>query len=172
MKQKKHLFGKPNQQVTDRRTDLQFHCLTEGDSYDLYQIYVKNEWTTCESYEEWLDCGGDWDIFEGDPDMIKINGDVNYFVKIDNHIFYTAERYNEEGMIEGILRSFYSNGSDRYCGYYTKYFNDRPVNESIQNWDAWDAMENGIAYRGGAGYSYEIQHLRDPYGSRPAKHAA
>lgn len=41
MKTKKQLFGKPNQQVTDRRTDLQFHCLTEGDSYDLYKYAWK-----------------------------------------------------------------------------------------------------------------------------------
>lgn len=86
-------------------------------------------------------------LFEGDPDMLKLNGETVLFTDIkyrgEQFVIYLDGSYivdNEE--IERMLSVFYT---DEYQLSF----------DSIEG--GWDAFHDGmIAYRGGAGYSYSI----------------
>lgn len=77
------------------------NLITE-DSYELYEICKENGWADCE-YE-------DFDVlefFEGDPDMIRVDGQIGYFWYNEENdtIYYYFDEWGHN--IGSILRDFY-----------------------------------------------------------------
>lgn len=99
------------------------------------------------------------EFFEGDPDMLKINGETIYFALYgDNVYFYSA--YNDREA-RGILRDFFAPGKMVHAGYYRYYWpTGKSFSECPQTWDALNRLNCAIAYRGGCGYTYNIFPLR------------
>lgn len=95
--------------------------------------------------------------FEGDPDELRIDGHTVLFIDIQNPenteqtIIYLDGSYevNEDEIIKR-LTEFYSvdeNGADSFELYYNRI---ESTNENMRN------LKNGIAYRGGKGYTYSL----------------
>lgn len=126
------------------------------DSYPLFQLCKAEDWTSAETYDQWLDIGGELIFFEGDPDMIKINGATGYFAQWGDQVFF----YFDEccGNAEDMLRAFFATyktgttlgGESWICGQNPEGVTDR------DSWEDWYALRTGIAYRGSAGYTYWI----------------
>lgn len=125
------------------------------DSYALYEFCLENEYTDL-SYDEWLENGGDLQFFEGDPDMLKLDGEIGYFAKCGDKVFFYLGDVWDDSRARGILRDFFAGGSVHNWGYYSKFIPNKRFPDGCQNWDAWDDMQNAIAYRGGCGYCYNI----------------
>ena len=128
------------------------------DSYELYEYCKEQGYTDCD-YDDWL-CDGPLGFFEGDPDMIKIDGEVGYFCECGDKVFYYFDEWRTNNA-EKILRAFfgaYRTGISLGCTSWIDGEDPEGVyaDSDIQNWDAWDKIENGIAWRGGAGYCYWI----------------
>lgn len=129
-------------------------------NYPLYQLCKENGYTDA-SYDEWCEDCCDLSYFEGDPDMLKWNGETIYFGLDGDKVFYYSEAEGDEKkQIEGILRDFFASGEVKWLGYGSKYIHTKKCPENYQHWDAWDRMQAGIAYRGGYGYYYDIIPLR------------
>lgn len=111
-----------------------------NDPGEFYELCVKQEWT--DEPEEYFD---ELAMFEGDPDMIRVNGKTGYFFELDNTIWYWFEEYGES--IDKILIAFYEKRLNK------EYWED------MQSWQYFDT-HNAIAYRGGQGYVYTIYPLR------------
>ena len=129
------------------------------DSYPLYEYCIENKLTDM-NYEDWYQDCGELSFFEGDPDIIKVHGDTGCFCRCGNIVFY----YFDDMMThdaEYLLRTFY-NAFDTgiTLGGYSWIKGDLPKGvsnaECIQNWDTFDKINTGIAWRGGAGYVYKI----------------
>lgn len=120
------------------------------DPYELWEWSVENGWTDC-TYEDW----NVLEFFEGDPDIIKVNGDTGYFFyrKDNDTIYYWFDECFTGYNISAILVRFYEH---RLHKEYTP---------DVQSWAWWDSAEDGIAYRGGSGYVYTIfpLHFADRY---------
>ena len=117
------------------------NLITE-DSYEFYKICKDNGWTDSE-YE-------DFDVlsfFEGDPDMIHIEGQIGYFWyhQSTDTIFYYFDEWGSR--VGSILRDFYKK---------------RLHKERWEFDNAWEYFDthNCIAYRGGSGYLYSLFPLR------------
>lgn len=127
------------------------------DSYELYELCKKNGWTDCD-YETWYQNGGELEFFEGDPDMIKLDGNVGYFCKVDDTVFFYFDDY--ESHAEMMLKAFYSayktgitiGGESWIAGKDPEGVKDVTEN----HWETWKKMDTGFAYRGGAGSTYWI----------------
>lgn len=129
-----------------------------NDSYELYEFCVKNEWTNLD-YEEWSECGGELAFFEGDPDIIKIDGVTGYFCECGDVVFYYFDEWY--GDARAMLEAFYNaHQTGVTLGGYSWMSGHNPEGvvdldaEGGNLWDAWDELETGIAWRGGAGYVY------------------
>lgn len=137
--------------------DLQFINVLE-DSFELWQYCKENNFTDCKDYEEFYNNGGDLSFFEGDPDIIKLDGETGYFCLCGNKVFY----YFDDCMThkaEELLKAFYSGlncqgvtlGGESYiCGSLPEDF------ENCQSWKDFEKISTGIAFRGGAGYIYSL----------------
>ena len=117
------------------------NLITE-DSYELYEICKENGWADCE-YE-------DFDVlefFEGDPDMIRVDGQIGYFWYNEENdiIYYYFDEWGHN--IGSILRDFYKKRLHK------EYW------PGMQSWEYFDT-HNCIAYRGGSGYVYSLFPLR------------
>lgn len=114
-----------------------------NDPYEFYEVCKENEWTDSD-YEDFDALS----MFEGDPDIIRINGQTGYFihVKETDTVYYYYEEYGEH--IDRILIDFFEK---------RLHFDHCP--ENVQSWE-WFENHNGIAYRGGYGYVYNIYPLR------------
>lgn len=117
------------------------NLITE-DSSELYEICKDYGWTDCE-YE-------DFDVlafFEGDPDMIRIDGQIGYFWyhESTDTIFYYFDEWGSR--VGSILRDFYKKRLHK-----ERWEFDNP-------WEYFDT-HNCIAYRGGSGYLYSMFPLR------------
>ena len=95
--------------------------------------------------------------FEGDPDELRINGKTVLFTDTTNPentartVIYMDGSYEvDENEIVKRLTEFYSvdeDGADTFDLYY----------DSIESTNAnMEALDNGIAYRGGSGYTYSL----------------
>ena len=136
---------------------LQFINVLE-DSFELWQYCKENDFTNCKDYEEFYNNGGDLSFFEGDPDILKIDGEIGYFALCGEKVFY----YFDDCMThkaEYLLKAFYSGlncqgitlgGNSFICGSLPKDFED------CQNWKDFEKVKTGIAFRGGAGYFYSL----------------
>lgn len=136
---------------------MEFINLLE-DSYPLYELCRKNSWTSYETFEKFYQNSGELDFFEGDPDMIKIDGEYGYFFKYGETVFYWIEWKHDAA--EMMLKKFFATfktgitrGGESYC-----YGENPPgvVDIKKDHWKIWERMDTGIAYRGGAGYTYWI----------------
>lgn len=120
----------------------------------LYDYCVKEGYTD-EDYENW-----DFlTFFEGDPDLIKVDGDEGYFCECGDIVFYYLDDFTGKGekMLQAFFKAFRTGitlgGNSWISGEVPAGIND---SDEIQNWDAWEKIETGIAWRGGAGYTYNI----------------
>lgn len=135
-------------------TNIEFINVCE-DSYRLFEYCKENGFTDCQDFEEWSEDCNDLAFFEGDPDMIKIDGETGYFCLCGDVCFFYMDAW-DDSKVRGILRDFFAAGSMANCGYYSKFIPAVNFPESCQNWETWHSLKNGIAYRGGAGYFYNI----------------
>ena len=95
--------------------------------------------------------------FEGDPDELRINGETVLFIDIQNPehthqtVIYLDGSYQVcEAEIVKRLSEFYSKdvcGADAFDLFYNSI---ESTNENMKN------LKNGIAYRGGKGYTYSL----------------
>lgn len=84
-------------------------------------------------------------MFEGDPDLIRINGEQTTFIDVDvDGVKYVLYIEHIEG-IENALSGFFEEN-------YKEHYTGMPD----AGWDDFNELENGIAYRGGSGYNYAI----------------
>lgn len=129
-------------------------CVNILDTSDFYYYCKRHGLTDGKSREDF----DELTFFEGDPDMIKYKGQLGFFFFDENnrHCYYYLEVFGEErDEVEDILSSFCSSLGEYYEPYKEDEWSDC-CPDSIQNWKAWDKMQNGIAYRGGSGYVYGI----------------
>lgn len=110
---------------------------------ELHELCTAEGWTDLD-VETWIEKGGDLQFFEGDPDIIKVDGQTGYFCEYRNKVFYYLDDWTGTGleMLKAFFEDEHQDGIE--CG------------DDIQSWTAWDGIENGIAYRGGRGYVYNI----------------
>ena len=104
--------------------------------HEFWELCRNNGWTT-ERYEEFEVL----DMFEGDPDMIRINGKLGFFFRYEDVIYYYFDDDGEN--VDRILISFFQKRLQK------EYW------KGMQSWDYFNS-HNAIAYRGGQGYSYSI----------------
>lgn len=128
------------------------------DSYPMWEYCKEQGYTDCD-YDDWL-CDGPLGFFEGDPDMIKIDGQVGYFCKCGDKVFYYFDEWrtnNAEKMLRAFFKAYRTGISLGGVGYAV---GDNPEGvkdvEGHYLWDKWEKLETGIAFRGGGGYSYWI----------------
>lgn len=125
------------------------------DSYPLWE-FCKKEGFTDSDYDTWYNNGGELQFFEGDPDMIKINGLVGYFAKCGDVVFYYFDEFygNAEKMLRKFFRQ-YETGTTLGGESWIAGSDPWGVTDIEENhWEQWRKMQTGIAYRGGAGYTY------------------
>ena len=127
------------------RTVNVFEC-----DYELYELAVREGWYDGEPEE--FDALA---MFEGDPDMIKINNDTGYFFYHydTDTIYYWFDECFSGFNISAILIRFYEHRLRK------EYY------DGVQSWN-WFDSHDGIAYRGGMGYVYTIYPLH--FGNRYA----
>lgn len=128
------------------------------DSYPLFELCKKENLTDCKTFDEWMESCGELQFFEGDPDIIKINGSQGYFARVGDKVFYYFDEFY--GNAEKMLRKFFSSyktgstlGGESIC------YGSNPwgvVDITENHWERFYKMQTGIAYRGGAGYSYWV----------------
>lgn len=141
-----------------KKNSLQFVNLLEN-PFPLWEYCTENNFTDL-SYEEWYQGGGDLSFFEGDPDMVKIDGETGFFAHCGDKVFFWIENYT--GKAEKILRAFFTafevgitrGGESWMSGHLPKGCSGA---KELQSWQMWERLNCGIAYRGGAGYTYTIQ---------------
>lgn len=129
------------------------------DSYTLWEYCVANDFTEME-YEEWSERGGDLSFFDGDPDMVKVDGWTGYFCECGDKVFYYFDDcfdHTAEVMLRAFFEAFRTGitlGGESWVS------GENPEGVSDVDgdyiWDEWDSLETGIAFRGGAGYWYRI----------------
>lgn len=125
--------------------------------YPLYELCKDNGWY--EGEDEDFDA---LEFFEGDPDMIKINGEVGYFCKCDGNVYYWFDNF--DGSAETMLKKFFETyktgvtiGGEGYAiGENPEGVVDVHGDGIHPIWNIWENMETGIAFRGGGGYTYWI----------------
>ena len=128
------------------------------DPHPLYELCKQNGWTDAKSWDEFYDNGEDLQFFEGDPDMIKVDGQFGYFCEVDDTVYFYFDDF--EGHAEMMLKKFFSvfktgitlGGESWISG--QKPDGVKSITE--KHWQTWEKMETGIAWRGGAGYCYWI----------------
>lgn len=133
-------------------------CVDILESTDFYYYCRRHGLTKGKSIDEWFQDGEDLAFFEGDPDMIKYKGQLGffYFDKYNGTCYYWLEVYGDErDEVEDILKLFCIGLNYPDCDNVGSDCSP----DSIQNWKAWDKMQNGIAYRGGSGYVYSINDI-------------
>lgn len=88
-------------------------------------------------------------LMEGDPDIIKYNGNKMYFIDTvigDIRFVLTSDEVNPKE--KEMLSRFHGENRDDFYG----------IAES--SWKVFDSLPNAIAYRGGIGYIYEINNYK------------
>lgn len=110
-----------------------------------------------ETLDEWFDNGGELQFFEGDPDIIKIDGGTGFFCECGDTVFYWFDTWEDDA--EDLLRRFFEGiqtGVKHGYSYMTGKMHESIKMAEKQSWEEFDKIENGIAWRGGAGYHYTI----------------
>lgn len=133
------------------------------DSYPLYELCKAEGWTECKDYEEFYQSGGELAFFEGDPDMIKVDGELGYFCKYGDTVFYWFDEWPNHSAL-AVLEKFFDTyetgitigGVGYACGMNPEGVKDVIAENGQRVWDVWEGMETGIAFRGGGGFTYWI----------------
>ena len=127
------------------------------DSYPLWEHCVAQKYTDLD-YDTWCESGGELQFFEGDPDMVRVDSEIGYFAECGDKVFYYMDDFTGKG--EKMLRAFFGAVTTHISlggvAYTKGNLPDGVRTEGLQSWDAWDKIEYGIAWRGGAGYTYWI----------------
>lgn len=121
------------------------NILDDG-GYQFYCYCKRHGWTDGASYDNFDELS----FFEGDPDIIKYDGQEGFFFYDENNntCYYWIEVYGKEVQeVEEILRAYIT--EDREC---FNYWDE----DTEQTWDYFDKHKNVIAWRGGRGYVYSI----------------
>lgn len=137
------------------------NCVDILESTDFYYYCKRHGLTEGKGVDEWFKDGEDLAFFEGDPDMIKYKGQLGffYFDKGNRTCYYWLEvLWEEKDEVESILTSFCQSLREYYEPIVHDEWDDCAP-DNIQSWEAWDKMQNGIAYRGGSGYVYGINDI-------------
>lgn len=124
------------------------------DKSDLYE-YCKENGFTDSDYENFDELS----FFEGDPDIIVLNGNVGYFAECGDKVFYWIDDCT--GYAESMMETFFSNYETGVTlGGYSWITTSHPEGvkklDSDLSWDEFEKLDAGIAYRGGAGYVYRL----------------
>lgn len=130
------------------------------DSYSLWQYCKENDFTS-EDFETWYNNGSELAFFEGDPDIIKINGETGYFCKCGNKVFYYFDDCQSNTSWK-TLKDFYSDIKTGITLGCNSYMTGRLPEgfEAIEGkWNEFEKLENAIAWRGGAGYFYSFWNI-------------
>lgn len=96
-----------------------------------------------------------YDLFQSDPDILRIAGSEVSFTEVDidentAFIIYSDSEYQvPESEIKGMLQRFYA---DNFRDYFANL---------DSSWKVFRSLVNGIAYRGGQGYHYAIWEHKD-----------
>lgn len=136
---------------TTNNNTLEFINVLE-DSFSLWQYCKENNFTDSnfEDFEE-------LSFFEGDPDIIKVDGEIGYFCKCGNKVFYYFDDCFTHNS-EELLKAFYKDiktGITLGCNSYIS--GSLPEDfEEIESWNDFEKVSTGIAFRGGAGYIYRL----------------
>lgn len=102
-------------------------------------------------------------LFEGDPDELRINGETVLFINIQNPehtrqtVIYLDGSYTvaECEIVKRLMR-FYSADATGNNNLFDLYYNRiESTNENMKN------LKNGIAYRGGKGYTYSLYEYKN-----------
>lgn len=151
--------------MKNQKKQLEFVNVFE-DSYPLYELCKSNGWLgdCTKSYDDFYNNGGELGFFEGDPDMIKIDGRTGYFCECQGKVYYYFDDFTGE-CLEMLQKFFGTYETGITLGGVGYAFGDNPdgvvdIYGGIKDcrkryiWDVWDETEYGIAFRGGGGYSY------------------
>lgn len=115
-----------------------------NDDSEFFDLCIHEGWIDADTPIEEFDALA---VFEGNPDMLKVDGETGYFLDVEEDgqrtVYYWLDDYSGKG--EEILRAFYTNRLEAFDS-----------SEAIQNWEAWDSITDGVVYRGGMGYVYAI----------------
>ena len=118
-----------------------------------------------ETFDDWLDCGHDLTFFEGDPDMVKIGKEIGYFFDDGDKVFYYLFDEDCYEMAEKLLAAFCNAFDFRITlggNSYRTGIMPKGMGSAVENnWKTWENLSFGIAWRGGAGYVYDIIDCED-----------
>jgi hypothetical protein len=103
----------------------------------------------------------DYTYFEGDPDYVKWHGEEGrgecpFFVITDDteeHRWVIYEDEPDDEIIEIVDWWLAGSKDDHFKSSWAVQGEDDKLEA---NWENWDKVEKGIAYRGGAGYVYSL----------------
>lgn len=131
---------------------MTFYNISEDDTH-FFEYCKKNGFV--EDNEEIED----FDVlrfFEGDPDIIKLNGIEGYFFKDGETVFYYFDSFF--GNVEEILKTFFESfvtgvSEGGFCICHGSLPNGV---KKIYDWEDWNKVKTGVAFRNGAGYYYNL----------------
>ena len=103
-------------------------------------------------YEENVDDFDFYSLFEGDPDKIKIGGLETVFVDFDNGDEKLVCYYEEYPTFDDTNKALH----DTLSAFFQEDFKENFEMLDGQGWEAYEAEETSIAYRGGKGYFYTL----------------
>lgn len=95
-----------------------------------------------------------YDLFESDPDILRIMSSEISFTEVDidektSFVIFTESEIAYNSEIKEMLSLFYA---DNFQDYFTRL---------ASSWTVFRSLVSGIAYRGGRGYCYTIWERKD-----------
>ena len=111
---------------------------------NLYYFYEEEEGKDFNDIDDFADYI-DISMSDGDPDYLKYNGWLSAF---ESHVIGNTEYFVISSTEEDL--SVFGDMIGRF------FRGELTQNDDKQSWDAWKKIENGIAFRGGQGYTYAI----------------
>lgn len=131
---------------------LQFINIFDDD-FELMEYCRENGW-----YDDDDEDFDSLSFFEGDPDMIKISGQTGYFAECGEKVFIYFDDF--KGHAEKMLQVFFDTfATGVTLGGNSWLSRKKELPETVtraNTWQEWDKIQNGIAWRGGAGYVYAL----------------
>lgn len=140
------------------------------DPYELYDWCVDHHYfdEDEETFDEWFDKGEDISFFQGDPDMVKANQVRGVFFDSGDKVFFylygegTDKDYDiAEKMIAAYCNAFDSKVTLGGESYRIGKMPNGMGSAVENNWKTYENLKYSIAWRGGAGYFYDIVDCTD-----------
>ena len=129
---------------------------------ELYDWCVENKCLNDDEndYDSWFQNNGDLRFFEGDPDMVKIGKEIGYFFDTGDKVFlwmFDEDCYDAaEKLVSAYCNAFESKVTRGGESYRIGSMPNGMQSTTENNWHTWEKLNFGIAWRGGAGYVYDI----------------